>query len=316
MIKIFFTITLLLVQIDCCLADKVGNVGAVNQLASGHLSNGRTDNLVLGANIENNERIQTGADGTVQVIFLDTSTMTIGRNSNVVVDKFIYANSNENSTQSLSLSRGVLRFIGGGISHSKGAEIKVPTASIGIRGGSVIVRLDRTGKAIIILQYGILDISSSHDKSTISRPGLAVVIEADGSISEPFRVSSAEISSTANQLVSSARQNGGVALPPTDEETTEALSNVPTLNISQANGLAQIGQIWSGNALVQSFANAVNQYDTATHADILNHAINSSFNPNPGPGPGPTPPPTPPTPPTPPVPPPAPPVPPAPVFGQ
>lgn len=314
MFRSILTIMFLIIQIGCCHADRVGNVGAVNQLASGHLPGGRIDNLMLGANIENNERIQTGADGTVQVIFLDTSTLTIGRNSNVVVDKFVYANSNDNSTQSLSLARGVLRFIGGGISHSRGAEIKVPTASIGIRGGSVIVRLDGAGKALIILQYGILDISSEHDKKTISRPGLAVVVEADGSISEPFRVTSSEISSAANQLISSTRQNGGVALPPTDAETTEALSNVPTLNISQSNGLAQIGQIWSGNALVQSFANAVNQYDTATQANILNNAINGGFHPNPGPGP--TPPPIPPTPPTPPIPPPAPPVPPAPVFGQ
>ena len=81
---------LLILNSSAIYAQNVGNVGAVNQSAKGSLNSGNAHALVIGEQIQNKERIETNSAGTTQIIFKDTSTMTIGRNSSVVVDEFIY----------------------------------------------------------------------------------------------------------------------------------------------------------------------------------------------------------------------------------
>lgn len=72
-------------------AESVGNVGAVNQTAHGTPPGQSTRKLSLGAGVENRERIDTSSDGSAQINFRDTSTMTVGRNSSVTVDHFVYS---------------------------------------------------------------------------------------------------------------------------------------------------------------------------------------------------------------------------------
>lgn len=193
----------LVLAVNSAYADNIGNVGAVNQTASGAEPNGKMHPLSLGNKIENNERIQTGEDGTVQIVFLDTSTMTVGRNTAITIDKFIYSNNNQDSSsQNLSLARGVLRFIGGTVSHTNGAVIKTPSASIGIRGGSALVSINSDNTNTVVLHYGVLTVSTITDEKTISRPGLAMTISSDGKISEIFRVSSQELSTITERLAS------------------------------------------------------------------------------------------------------------------
>ena len=315
-------------------ADYIGNIGAVNQTASGEEPKGKMHPLSLGDKIVSNERIQTGNHGNAQIIFLDTSTMTIGKNAEITIDKFLYSTENQDiSTQKLSLARGVLRFIGGSVSHTSGSVIRTPSAIIGVRGGAALVSVNADNSNTIVLHYGSVNVRTSIEEKTIARPGLAVTVTKDGNISDVFRVSSDTIYKLNKGLASATTQNGGAKRPPQDTDVNHALASLPTLNVIQGNGLNQIGQIWAGNALVQSFANAINQYNAATQFDILSQVQAGQSNPDPGPkpdpgpspapepptppsppgpGPGPTPPPVPPTPPTPPAPP-APPNPPGPV---
>src|SRR5580704_498219 len=44
--------------------------------------------LVLGADIDFNEHIVTAQDGRAQILFLDHSTLNVGPNADVVIDKF------------------------------------------------------------------------------------------------------------------------------------------------------------------------------------------------------------------------------------
>jgi hypothetical protein len=69
----------------------------------------------------------------------------------------------------------------------------------------------------------------------------------------------------------------------------------------QGNGLNEMGQMWAGNALVQSLANAANQATATGQAAIFDKILTTSSAPTPTPTP--TPPPIPPTPPSPPGPP-------------
>lgn len=294
-----------LVAVTSAHADYVGNVGAVNQSALGTPTSKISHELKVGLGVEDNERIQTGSDGNAQIIFLDTSTMTVGHNSSIIIDKFIFNKDRNLSTQGLSLTKGVLRFVGGSISHTKGAEIKTPAASIGIRGGSVLVSIDADDRTQIILQYGIASIQSTLTSRTLTKPGVAVIVEKNGTISQNFRPGMKVISDITTKMSSREDQRGGVAQIPTDHDAKEFLSELPPMNFVQGNGLNEVGQMWAGNALVQSLANAANQATATSQAAIFDKILTTSSSPTPTPTPPPVPPtpPSPPGPPTPPTPP-------------
>ena len=103
----------------------VGTAAAVNPRSTG--SGTRT--LELGSNIVHRERIETSSTGSVQVLFVDKTTLNIGPNSNLLIDEFVYDPNAKKGSMAISLTKGAVRFVGGNASHSDGAEVKTPVAT-------------------------------------------------------------------------------------------------------------------------------------------------------------------------------------------
>jgi hypothetical protein len=119
--------------------DTVGAAAAVKPSSTGTPPGGSARTLQVGSDIVAQERIDTTASGSLQVMFLDKSTLTVGPNSNLVIDQFVY-NANAGTGQfAANLTKGALRFVGGQISHTNGVTINTPAATIGIRGGSGVI---------------------------------------------------------------------------------------------------------------------------------------------------------------------------------
>src|SRR5262245_53163841 len=113
-----------LAQTDA-VAQQVGTAGAVNPAAQ---AGSRI--LNVGSNIVFRERLQTSPQGSVQVIFVDKTTLNVGPNSNIVIDEFVYNPSSGTGRMTVTLAKGVLRVVGGNVTHTEGATIKTPLASV------------------------------------------------------------------------------------------------------------------------------------------------------------------------------------------
>lgn len=261
MIKQVIILNLLLANIiSTAHAENVGSVGAVNQSAKGSVDPNKMHALTIGESIENRERIETNSVGATQIIFKDTSTMTVGKNSSVVIDEFVYNSKSNLSSQGIALTKGALRFVGGHLSHEQGATIKTPTATVGIRGGIALIKLDGPEGTLVLLQYGTLTVSSSESEVTISRPGFAVYVANPGEISEPFKASPDITNSLLQQFASNSGQNGGIkGASPANSDIVDALNSSPPPSINEGAGLGELNQFWAGNSIVQSGANAANQ---------------------------------------------------------
>jgi hypothetical protein len=111
-------------------AQQVGTASAVNPAATANLKT-----ITIGQSIAHKERIQTKSSGSVQLLFLDKTSMTIGPNSDLTIDEYVYDPSANTGKLAATLGKGALRFVGGQISHNGDAEIKTASALIGIRGG-------------------------------------------------------------------------------------------------------------------------------------------------------------------------------------
>jgi hypothetical protein len=88
--------------------------------------------LTIDEALEQDDRIRTTQSGLIQVRFLDDTLLTIGPNSEIVLDKFVFEGSTAKSL-SIEVVRGAMRFVSGTSNHSA-YEIKTPVATIGVRG--------------------------------------------------------------------------------------------------------------------------------------------------------------------------------------
>ena len=72
-----------------------------------------TVDLTVGANIVHKERIHTTPAGTVQLLFIDKSTLSIAPNTNIVIDEYVYDPKSNSGHMLTNLTKGALRFVGG-----------------------------------------------------------------------------------------------------------------------------------------------------------------------------------------------------------
>jgi len=153
-------------------ADKVGVAAAVEPDAFSSLSGTPNKQLNIGKSIFYNERINTTASGLVQVLLVDGSTFTVGPNSNLVIDKFVYDPNKKSGTLVATFSKGTMRFIGGKLSKNEGGvKVNTPAGALAIRGGMFQGHVSG-GHGTFSFLYGVSLTYSNHGQTqTVYEPG-------------------------------------------------------------------------------------------------------------------------------------------------
>jgi hypothetical protein len=195
-------------------AQAVGTVGSVNQDARGTPPGKPASPLEIGRDIFRNERLQTDTNGTAHIIFADRSALNVGRNSNVVVDSFVYSGDSGVGRQTLSLAQGVVRFVGGQISHVSQTDIKTPAATIGVRGGNVTAMHHRSGD-VVMVHNGQATVTTRVGSRSLPT-GYQITINPDGTFGELRRIDLQALREATALLASSGAQTGGARHRPTN----------------------------------------------------------------------------------------------------
>src|SRR3984957_645097 len=192
-------------------ADTVGTAGAANTTSSGTQPGTPTRVIEIGAQIVENEKIQTSASGSVQVLFIDKTTLNVGPNSTLVIDRFVYNPATTKGELALSLGKGVIRVVGGVATHSEGATIRTPVAAIGLRGGIALISHSGAKGTQAILGFGRMSVTSlcggsdCHPTTVdVSRPGYGVTVAGfNQPPSSPGRASTQELAALREALARS-----------------------------------------------------------------------------------------------------------------
>lgn len=165
-------------------SEKAGISSVVNPQAEaffGDVSTSRT--IEVGDNVYRNETISTDAQGQVQLLFVDKTSLTIGPNSEVVIDEFVYNPDQNSSTMAISMTQGVFRFVGGQASKTEAVDVKTPQATIGIRGGIMLCRVEGDSVQCVFLYGDEMTVTSNNgDTASVTRYGFMVTIGPDGTI--------------------------------------------------------------------------------------------------------------------------------------
>ena len=161
----------------------IGIVGAV----SGSIKT-PTRELKTGDKIYLNETIFAGADSGTQILLLDQSTFTIGSDSEVVMDTFIYDPATNDGKIVASVKQGSLKVISGLISKKNpdSLTVEVPEGTLGSRGTEFQTIVSKKQK-----QTSTLLIGPGKNNTLGLRPGAVLVGNKLGStlLNNPYSVS-------------------------------------------------------------------------------------------------------------------------------
>ncbi len=167
----------------------IGFVAAANPRIDGTPPDAETRILKLGMNIFQNEFISTSKIGSGQFIFLDQTTLTVSPGSEIVLDRYVFDAASGYGEIVLTLSKGVLRFIGGRITKSGEGVVITPHATIGIRGGIAAItvsevdcpplRQDCTRTSAILLAGASMTVKGESKTIVVTRSGGMVTVQSD-----------------------------------------------------------------------------------------------------------------------------------------
>ncbi len=214
-------------------AQVVGTAGAVNPAARSTAPGSGVRVIEIGSRVVHRERVQTSDQGSIQLVFVDKTSMSIGPNSDLVIDEFVYDPNAGTGRMAATLAKGALRFVGGNTSHTGGANIATPTTTLGIRGGVATVQHRPEACApdqppgpqsctFVINHFGRVSVATAAGSQVIARPDFGIRIGANRQATTPVRVPPGEISRVTRQLTSSGRQFGGAPRRPTDALARQA----------------------------------------------------------------------------------------------
>jgi hypothetical protein len=166
-------------------AEPVGKASAMIPQASQQSQGSRSD-LRLRDNIIRNAELATAERGALEVTFLDGSKLTMGQNSRLTVDEYVYSGNTSASKQTVRYTKGLFRYVSGSIPKDN-VKIETPTVTIGIRGTIFRTALLDDGSGLTSVEYGpngeeyeVVLTSKKTGKTIVLRSGQKVGFDVDG----------------------------------------------------------------------------------------------------------------------------------------
>ncbi|MGH6961637.1 MAG: FecR family protein [Dongiaceae bacterium] len=139
------------------------------------------------------ETVDTGSTATTSLEFLDETDLFVGKNSSVVLDKFIYDPERRVGEAAISFSKGAFRWVSGQMLNKDGFALRTPTASIAIRGTEFTVFVLEDGTSEINVQSGAVDVLPCRSDEPVGVGAgqsllVAATCETSPGIARPMRV--------------------------------------------------------------------------------------------------------------------------------
>ncbi|MBT3370443.1 MAG: hypothetical protein HOA08_08235 [Rhodospirillaceae bacterium] len=143
----------------------VGNANKIVSNVRGVLQ-ANTRTLVTQDNVFSNEVVNTGANSAARFIFRDKTMLSVGANSSVTLDNFVFDADSAKSQVALSMSKGVMRFVTGNLSKDR-YTIRTPTALIGIRGTILVITVALNGATSISVVEGAVSVTAAGTTTSV-----------------------------------------------------------------------------------------------------------------------------------------------------
>jgi hypothetical protein len=156
----------------------IGNTRVVVRTVIGSFE-GDIRTLALEDDVYHNELIETEEESATKLIFLDETTLTLGPESSVVLDSFVFDPNPSKASLVMTATKGIFRFASGKLPKNA-YRLHTPAATIGIRGTVLDFAIEPPdhagGQAVvkIALREGEATIGSCRGEQLVLEAGQSV----------------------------------------------------------------------------------------------------------------------------------------------
>lgn len=156
-------------------AENIGGATIVVNEVSGALPTGNVT-VVQGDQVFRDEGVHTEANSSTKLVLRDNTNLSLGPNTSLKLDRFVYAGAQQPGAIAINLAKGVFRFATGN-ADKQAYAITTPTAAIGVR-GTVLKILATAIKTTIVLEEGEAHVCARGSASCLdmTRPNDRVVV--------------------------------------------------------------------------------------------------------------------------------------------
>tara|TARA_B100001027_G_scaffold198217_1_gene156188 strand:+ start:155 stop:730 length:576 start_codon:yes stop_codon:yes gene_type:complete len=164
----------------------VGIVGA----AIGDIKNQKNEKLANGSKIFFGDTIISNTESNAQILFLDQSVLTLGEETELIIDEFVYDPNSQDGSFVSTVKTGTVKFITGQISKKNpdNLEVKVPAGTLGARGTEFVVFSESNNESTVVLLGpgpnntlgmvpGNLILSDGINSVNITNPGFEAMVK-------------------------------------------------------------------------------------------------------------------------------------------
>jgi hypothetical protein len=156
----------------------IGNTRVVVRTVIGNFE-GDIRTLALEDDVYHNELIETEEESATKLIFLDETVLTLGPESSVVLDRFVYDPDPSKASLVMTATKGIFRFASGKLPRNA-YRLHTPAATIGIRGTVLDFAIEPAGRAggravvKIALQEGEATVGDCRGEQLVLEAGQSV----------------------------------------------------------------------------------------------------------------------------------------------
>lgn len=149
-------------------AGPVGRIEEIHGQATVTHPDGTKEILAEGAPIHQGDIIETGADGAVNIAFVDETSFAVSKNAKLAIDQYVYDPSTESGETNFSVLRGLFVYTSGLVGRDDPDDVKIetPRGSIGIRG--TIIAGDADAGTVTVVEGAIVVHSLGGQEITLS----------------------------------------------------------------------------------------------------------------------------------------------------
>ena len=188
MIKKFLIATLSLV---ISATSSLGNefIGVIG-VAIGDINNQKNEKLLSGSKIFYGDTIIVKSKSNAQILFLDETVLTVGENTELTIDDFIYDPKTNDGNFVTNIKSGTVKFITGKISKKNpdNLEVKMPAGTLGARGTEFLIQSNSEQESKVLLLGpgpnntlgmipGNIQLSDGLNVTSITNPGFQAMVK-------------------------------------------------------------------------------------------------------------------------------------------
>jgi len=170
----------ILIAISPAEAARIGVAAVVKNRVNGSVAGV----INVGTGVSENEVISTGQESSTQLLFRDETSLTIGPNSRLTLDRFIYNPNTRAGDVVVNVVQGTFRFVSGS-ARPGGYTIKTPAASIGLRGTVIEGYINATGDLLLVVVEGSVLATTADGTQIAVSAGQYITVSRAGVVTGP-----------------------------------------------------------------------------------------------------------------------------------